>query len=71
MWGTLVAGMSLGAVIRFIPTHVGNSSAMRTKEAINRFIPTHVGNSPTGVPVGRPAPVHPHACGELHRGMSR
>ncbi len=30
----------------------------------NRFIPTPVGNTNSLAPVSRPAPVHPHACGE-------
>ena len=30
-----------------------------------RFIPTHVGNSRGGCLLPPPAPVHPHACGEL------
>ena len=32
---------------------------------IYRFIPTHVGNSQAGGYDPAPAPVHPHACGEL------
>jgi len=31
-----------------------------------RFIPTHVGNTADGGELLRPAPVHPHACGEHH-----
>ncbi len=107
MWGTLVARRLDDGEPRFIPTHVGNTSASYVSAGISsvhphacgehkpsskaaqpddgssprmwgtpdcepvrslspRFIPTHVGNTLTIRASERPAPVHPHACGE-HR----
>ena len=47
MWGTLDAVTTSGLLIRFIPTHVGNTRLpIFCHESKVRFIPTHVGNTP-------------------------
>ena len=52
-------------MIRFTPTHVGNSNVCTGTDDGDRFTPTHVGNSRTRVNRQRHDSVHPHTRGEL------
>ncbi len=65
MWGTRDDGFLKVQEERFIPTHVGNTNALKA-----RFIPTHVGNTRAPSRLVRFPAVHPHACGE-HQHLGR
>ena len=56
--------MTSAASCRFTPTPVGNTRRRQVGVDASRFTPTPVGNTLASVRLPRPAPVHPHACGE-------
>src|SRR5258708_523427 len=49
------------------PRMWGHLTNKFTGHRLLRFTPTHVGTSPPSPPCPRPAPVHPHACGDIRR----
>ena len=70
MWGTLPELLPHFPVVRFIPTHVGNTHSPFHNVAMHRFIPTHVGNTESFALFSVIISVHPHACGEHYSAAS-
>ena len=64
LWGTPEGSRRMTAVLRFIPTPVGNTLIRAGSRQPPRFIPTPVGNTPQKPARPSKSPVHPHACGE-------